>query len=73
MPLFDLTVKPLPARPVDVINPAPVMVLAAPLLLSRVTPPLALTAPATAILLLFVSENVPLPAVADEIEMARPD
>ena len=73
VPLFVSTMRPLPPRPVDVISPAPVIVLPADEEVSRMMPPLAVTAPATAILLLFVMDNVPLPSVIEVTESARPD
>ena len=73
VPLLVLAVSPLPPRPVDVIKPAPVIVLDTPEEVSNVTPPLALSAPATAILLLLVKLKVALPPVTPVTEMARPD
>ena len=72
-PLLDVAVSPLPPRPVDVITPAPVIVLAAAELVFSDTPPLAVTAPATTMLLLLVSVKEPAPSVTDEREMLRPN
>ena len=73
VPLLVVTDKLLPPRPVDVIKPAPVIDFVEPALAFRVTPPFAVSAPATAILLLLVRLKEPAPSVTELIEIGNPD
>jgi hypothetical protein len=66
VPLLVVAVRELPANPVDVISPAPLICFAEPELVSRVTPPFAFKAPTTLILLSLTRANVPAPAVTPE-------